>query len=77
MNRYNLDEFEIETDDLGLDGINRRFADKDVDQPSWSPIRRKDKMRPEERVKPKTKKNHRKMQQRIKYELYEAINQKN
>ena len=75
MSRYNFDEFERETDDLGLDGINRRFAEKDVDQPRRSPIRRKDKWRLEERVKQKTKRNHRKIQQRIKYELYEATNQ--
>ena len=76
MSRYNFDEFERETDDLDLDSINRRFAEKDVDQPRRSPIRRKDKMRREEGIKPKSKKNHRKIQHRIKYELYETTNQK-
>jgi hypothetical protein len=76
MSRYNFDEFEIEMDDLSFDSVKRRFAEKDDDQPRRSPIRRKDKMRIEEGVKPKAKKNHRKIHYRIKYELYEATNQK-
>ena len=76
MSRYNFDEFEIEMDDLSVDGVKRRFAEKDVDQPKRSPIRRKDKMRSVEGMKPKGKTNHRKIQHRIKYELYEATNQK-
>ncbi|MGD9360044.1 MAG: hypothetical protein PVH85_14315 [Desulfobacterales bacterium] len=75
MSRYNFDENELELDDLSLDSDKRRSAGNDVDQPRRSPIRRKDKMRPEERVKAKSKKNHRKLQQRIKYELYDAINE--
>ena len=74
MSRNNIDEFEIERDDLSLDKVNQRFAQKDADQPRRSPIRRKDKMRLEEGMKPKAKRNHRKMQHRIKYELYEATN---
>jgi hypothetical protein len=77
MRRYNVDEFETELDDLNLDGVNQRFAERDVDQPRRSPIRRKDKMRIEDGLKPKAKRNLRKMQQRIKYELYEATDQKN
>jgi hypothetical protein len=77
MSRYNVDEFETESDDLSLDGVNRRFAEKDVDQPRRSPIRRKDKMRLEEGMKQKAKKNDRKIQYRIKYELYEESNKKN
>jgi hypothetical protein len=75
MSRYNFDENELKLDDLSLDSDKRRSAGNDVDQPRRSPIRRKDKMRPEERVKAKSKKNHRKLQQRIKYELYDAINE--
>jgi hypothetical protein len=74
MSRYNIDEFETESDDLSLDGANRRFTEKNVDQPSRSPIRRKDKMRLEEGMKPKAKRNNRKIQHRIKYEQYEATN---
>jgi hypothetical protein len=75
MSRYNFDENELKLDDLSLDSDKRRSAGNDVDQPRRSPIRRKDKMRPEERVKAKSKKNHRKLQQRIKYELYDATNE--
>ncbi len=74
MGRHNFDEFEIENEDQSFDGGNRRFAKNDADQPRRSPIRRKDKMRLEEGMKPKSKRNHRKMQHRIKYELYEATN---
>ena len=76
MSRYNIDEFEIEEDDWSTDGANRRFTKMEADQPRRSPIRRKDKWRLEEGVKPKVKKNHRKIQHQIKYELYEATNQK-
>ncbi|MGD1973075.1 MAG: hypothetical protein PVH85_18215 [Desulfobacterales bacterium] len=75
MSRYNIDEFGIEEDDWSADGESRRFGKMDADQPRRSPIRRKDKWRPEEGVKPKAKRNHRKIQQRIKNKLYEATNQ--
>ena len=68
MSRYDIDEFEIEKDDWSTDGGNRRFAKIDADQPRRSPIRRKDKMRLEEGMKTKAKRNHRKIQHRIKYE---------
>ena len=68
MSRYDIDEFEIEKDDWSTDGGNRRFAKIDADQPRRSPIRRKDKMRLEEGMKPKAKRNYRKIQHRIKYE---------
>lgn len=75
MIQHNFDEFEIENEDQSFDGgSNRRFAKIDADQPRRSPIRRKDKMRLEEGMKPKTKRNHRKIQHRIKYEMYEATN---
>ena len=74
MSRHNFDEFELENEAQSFDGGNRRFAKIDADQPRRSPIRRKDKMRPEEGMKPKSKRNHRKIQHRIKYELYEATN---
>jgi hypothetical protein len=76
MSWNNFDELEIGMDDLSFDGVKRRFAEKDVVQPRRSPIRRKDKMRLKEGIKQKAKKNHRKIQHRIKYELYEATNQK-
>ena len=75
MSRQYFDEFELEKDDQSIDGGNRRFAKIDADQPRRSPIRRKDKMRLEEGLKPKAKRNHRKTQHRIKYELYEATEQ--
>ncbi len=71
MSRYSIDEVEIEDTDWSFKIGSRRFAKEGVDQPRRSPIRRKDKMKPEEGMKPKAKRKHRKVQQRIKYELYE------
>ena len=71
MRRNTIDEAEWEEDVQIIAGGNRRFAKRDIDEPKRSPIRRKDKMRPEERMKPKAKKNHKKVQYRIKYEWKE------
>jgi hypothetical protein len=75
MEWYSIDEVEIEDADWSFKVGSGRFAKDGVDQPRRSPIRRKDKMKPEEGLKPKAKRDHRKIQQRIKYELYEATNQ--
>jgi hypothetical protein len=68
MNRNHIDETEWEDDDQISEGGKRQFAKRNADQPKRSPIRRKDKMRPEEEMKPKAKRNHKKVQLRIKYE---------
>ena len=68
MGRYNIDEVEMVEDDQIFDGDNRQFAKEEVDQPKRSPIRRKDKLRPEEGMKPKAKRNHKKIQQRLKFD---------
>lgn len=67
MVRYDIEEIEIEADDQIFDSDYRRFAKGEVDQPRWSPIRRKDKLRQEEEMKPRAKRNHKKIQQKIKY----------
>jgi len=67
MGRYHIAEVEIEEDDQIFVSDYRRFAKGEVDQPRWSPIRRKDKLRQEEEMKPKAKRNHKKIQQKIKY----------
>ena len=66
MGRYNIDDVEMVEDDQVFDGGNRQFAKKDVDQPKRSPIRRKDKLRQEEEMKPKAKRNQKKIQHRLK-----------
>jgi hypothetical protein len=71
MGRYDIDEAEMEKDDQIFGGGNRRNANGDADQPRRSPIRRKNKLReedPEEGMKPKAKRHHKKVQQRLKYD---------
>jgi len=68
MGRYNIDELEMGEDDQNFGGGKRPFAKADVDQPKRSPIRRKYKLRSEEGMKPKAKRNHKKIQQRIKFD---------
>ena len=68
MGWYDIEEVELEEDDQIFDGGNRRFAERNTDQAKRSPIRRKDKLRQEEGMKPKAKRNHKKIQNRIKYE---------
>jgi hypothetical protein len=75
MEGYSIDEVEIEDADWRFNVGDGRFTKEGVDQPRQSPIRRKDKMKLEEGLKPKVKRDHRKIQQRIKYELYEAAHQ--
>ena len=59
---------ELEEDSQIYDGGSRGFTKKNADQPKRSPIRRKDKMRQEDGMRPKAKRNHKKIQYRIKYE---------
>ena len=68
MGRYDIEEVEMEKDNQIVDGSYRRFAERDADQPRRSPIRRKDKLRSEEGMKPKAKRNHKKIQHKIKYD---------
>ena len=68
MGRYDINKVEMEEDDQILDGRNRRFAKRNADQPKLSPIRRKDKLRQEEGMRPKAKRNNKKIQHRIKYD---------
>jgi len=68
MNRYNFDEVETDEGDQILDSGYRRFAKRPVDQPRQSPIRRKNKLRQEEGMKTKAKRNHKKIQHKIKYD---------
>jgi hypothetical protein len=67
MGRYHFAEVEIEEDDQIFVSDYRRFAKEEIDPPRWSPIRRKDKLRQEEEMRPKAKRNHKKIQQKIKY----------
>jgi hypothetical protein len=68
MERHDIEEFEIEEDHQLFDTENRRFAKREADQPKRSPIRRKDKWRQVEGMKTKVKKNHKKIQHRLKYD---------
>jgi hypothetical protein len=68
MRRYNIDEVKIEEDQQLSDPDNRRLAKRNADQPKRSPIRRKDKWRQEDGMKPKPGRNHKKVQHRLKYD---------
>lgn len=68
MGRYDIDDVELEEDDLNFDSRRRRFTGDQSDQPRRSPIRRKDKWRQEEGIKAKAKRNHKKIQRRLKYD---------
>lgn len=68
MSRYKFDEVETDDGDQILDSGYRQSAKRPVDQPRRSPIRRKDKLREEEGMKPKAKRNHKKIQHKIKYD---------
>ena len=68
MGRFDIEEVEIEEDDQIFDNGYRRFAKRDADEPRRSPIRRKDKSRQEEGLKPKAKRNLKKIQHKIKYD---------
>jgi hypothetical protein len=68
MSQYNFGEVETDEVDQLLDSGYRQFAKSPVDQPRWSPIRRKNKTRQEDGMKPKAKRNHKKIQHKIKYD---------
>ena len=68
MGRYNIDEVEMGEDNQIFNGGNRQFSKEDVYQPKRSPIRRKDKLRIEEGLKPKAKRSHKKIQHRLKFD---------
>lgn len=68
MNNYDIQQVEIEENDQILDSGYRRLAQREAEQPRRSPIRRKDRWRQEEEMKPKTRRSHKKIQQRLKYD---------
>ena len=68
MSRYKFEEVEWDDDDQDLDSGSRRIAKRQAEEPRRSPIRRKNKLRAEEGVKSKAKRNHRKLQNKIKYD---------
>ena len=68
MSRYKFEEVEWDDTDLDENGGSRRSAKRRAEEPRRSPIRRKDKLRAEEGVKSKAKRNHRKLQNKIKYD---------
>jgi hypothetical protein len=68
MKWYDFDDADMSDDDQNEDGGSRRSAKRQVDEPRRSPIRRKDKLRPEEGFKSKAKRNHKKILNKIKYD---------
>ena len=68
MAPYDSDDVEKDEDDQILVDGNRQFVQRNADQPKRSPIRRKDKSRQEEGLKPKAKRNLKKIQHKIKYD---------
>ena len=68
MSRYHLDEIDLSAENQDYDQGFMRSAKSHVDFPLRSPIRRKDKSRPEMGMKPKAKRNYKKIQNKIKYD---------
>ncbi len=68
MGRYNIDEVEMQEGGQIFNSGSRRFAIRNADQPKRSPIRRKSKLQQEEVMKSKAKRNHKKIQHRLKYD---------
>jgi hypothetical protein len=68
MSRYDIDEIKLEEDNQIFDRENQRFTKRNTDQPKRSSIRRKDKWRPEKGMKPKAKRNYKKVQRQLKYD---------
>jgi len=68
MDRYDIEEVEIEVDNHIFNRDNRRIAKREADQPKRSPIRRKNKWQHEEWMKPRAKRNLKKIQHRLKYD---------
>lgn len=67
MGWYDYDEMEIDDHEQILNPKGRRLAVQQADQPKRSPIRRKDRWRQEDEIRPKAKKNDKKIQHRLKY----------
>ena len=67
MGQYDIEEVDIEDDEQIFVTGNRQIAGRQVDHPKRSPIRRKNKWRQEEVMKSKTKRSHKKIQYRLKY----------
>ena len=68
MGRYDIEQVETEEDDQIFDRDNRQFAKSEGDQPKRSPIRKKDRWRPEEGMKPKARRSRKRIQHRLKYD---------
>ena len=68
MKWYDFDEGDMSDEDLDPDSGSRRFAKRQSDEPRRSPIRRKDKFRPEEGFRFRAKRNHKKILNKIKYD---------
>ena len=68
MGRYEIEEIDIEAEDQLFEANKRRFAKSEADAPKRSPIRRKDKWRKEEELKPKARRSHKRIQLRLKYD---------
>ena len=68
MNRYYFDEVDMFTGDQNYDSSFLRFGIRQNDQPRRSPIRRRDKFPQTLGLKPKAKRNYKKVQNRIKYD---------
>ena len=68
MSRYYLEEAYMSGSDQDYDGGFQRSAKNPVDHPKRLPIRRKDKLRQAEGMKPKAKRNYKKIQNKIKYD---------
>jgi len=68
MSRYDFNASELDKGDQILDSGYRRSAMMHDDQPRRSPIRRKNNLRLNEEMRPKAKRNHKKIQYKIKYD---------
>jgi hypothetical protein len=68
MGRYNIDIVDTEEGEEIFGNGSRRFDRRNADQPKQSPIRRKYRWQPEEGMKPKAKRNFKKIQYRLKYD---------
>ncbi|MGD8290161.1 MAG: hypothetical protein PVF37_00555 [Desulfobacterales bacterium] len=71
MGRYNINIVDTEEGEEIFGDGSRRFDGRNADQPKQSPIRRKYKWQPEEVIKPKAKRNFKKIQHRLKYDWQE------
>lgn len=68
MTRYYFEQADMFTGDQDYDSGFLRFGISKIDQPRRSPMRRKDKSRQAMGMKPKAKRNYKKIQNKIKYD---------